>query len=198
MANRRVAALLGVLVLAGAAIPASAANPFEKNFWMSGPRYDGVLPPCEHTYVLERIQERFHSKEYRFWNSDLKIVGFQDIRETSFRPWAAQTIPRRFCSAVVLTSDGVRKSCRSFRVQLAGGLGRKGRLQSLPYSVADELGEGAADELGKLLAHRRSSPSLVDSAQEEADQVLRRLQHLAAEHPFDFLHVLELARGRQD
>jgi len=47
--------------------------------------------------------------EKNFWNSDLKIVGFQDIRETAFRPWAAQTIPRRFCSAIVLTSDGIRR-----------------------------------------------------------------------------------------
>jgi hypothetical protein len=101
MANRRVAvALGGAFLLAAVALPAGAADPFEKNFWMSGPRYDGVLPPCEHTYVLERIQERFSSKEYRFWNSALKIMGFQDIRETAFRPWAAQTIPRRFCSAI--------------------------------------------------------------------------------------------------
>jgi len=110
MANRRVAvALGGAFLLAAVALPAGAADPFEKNFWMSGPRYDGLLPPCEHTYVLERIQERFSSKEYRFWNSELKIMGFQDIRETAFRPWAAQTIPRRFCSAIVLTSDGVRR-----------------------------------------------------------------------------------------
>ena len=110
MAKSRVAAALGaVLLLAACALPVGAADPLEKNFWMLGPRYDGVLPPCEHTYVLERIQERFASKEYRFWNSDLKIEGFQDIRETAFRPWAAQTIPRSFCSAIVLTSDGIRR-----------------------------------------------------------------------------------------
>ena len=27
--------------------PAQAASLFEKNFWLSGPRYDGNLPPCE-------------------------------------------------------------------------------------------------------------------------------------------------------
>src|ERR1041385_6740847 len=64
MAKSRVAGVLGgAFLLAALAVPAGAADPFEKNFWMSGPRYDGVLPPCEHTYVLERIQERFSSKE---------------------------------------------------------------------------------------------------------------------------------------
>jgi hypothetical protein len=110
MATSRVAAgLLGALLLASIPVPAGAANPFEKNFWLSGPRYDGVLPPCEYVYVLDRIQERFASKEGRFWNSDLHILGFQEIRETAFRPWAAQTIPRRFCSAIALISDGQRR-----------------------------------------------------------------------------------------
>lgn len=111
MASRRVAAaLLGGLLAALATAPAGAANPFEMNFWMSGPRYDGVLPPCESRYALDRIQTRFATKEGRFWNSDLRITGFDQIRETAFRPWAPNTIPRRFCSAVALTSDGHRRA----------------------------------------------------------------------------------------
>ena len=111
MASRRVAAaLLGGLFAALATAPAGAANPFEMNFWMSGPRYDGVLPPCESRYALDRIQTRFATKEGRFWNSDLRITGFDQIRETAFRPWAPNTIPRRFCSAVALTSDGHRRT----------------------------------------------------------------------------------------
>jgi len=39
---------------------------------------------------------------------DLRILNFEHIRETSFRPWAAQTIPRRFCSGIVEISDGAR------------------------------------------------------------------------------------------
>jgi hypothetical protein len=110
MAKSRVAAaLLGGLFVAITALPAGAANPFEMNFWLSGPRYDGVLPPCEHQYVLDKIRGRFGTKEGRFWNSDLRIVGFEAVRETAFRPWAPQTIPRRFCSAIALTSDGQRR-----------------------------------------------------------------------------------------
>src|SRR5262249_47943767 len=109
MRTRVAAALLCALFLSLAARPAPAANPFEMNFWMSGPRYDGVLPPCDYSEALGRIQSRFAVKESRFWNSELHIVAFEKIRETAFRPWAAQNIPRRYCSAVAVTSDGVRR-----------------------------------------------------------------------------------------
>jgi hypothetical protein len=98
-----------VLALAALGVdPAAAANPLELNFYLSGPRYDGVLPPCDHPAALNQITFRFHQKEDRFWNSDLAIVGYQEIRETAFRPWAPQTIPRRFCSALALVSDGLK------------------------------------------------------------------------------------------
>ena len=37
-------AMLGLLAFGQAA---EAASPFELNFWLRGPRYDGNLPPCE-------------------------------------------------------------------------------------------------------------------------------------------------------
>jgi hypothetical protein len=55
---------------------ARAANPLELKFWLSGPRYDGVLPPCDHPAALDQITFRFHQKEDRFWNSELVIVAF--------------------------------------------------------------------------------------------------------------------------
>jgi hypothetical protein len=55
------------------------------------------------------IQRRFGTKEGKFWNSDLKIVGFERIEEVSWQPWAPGTIPRRFCRASALISDGVRR-----------------------------------------------------------------------------------------
>ena len=87
---------------------ARAANPLELNFYMSGPRYDGVLPPCDHPAALNQITFRFHQKEDRFWNSELVIVAFEKVRETAFRPWPPHTIPRRFCSALALVSDGLK------------------------------------------------------------------------------------------
>ena len=92
--------------LAASATTSRAASWWELNFYLSGPRYEGILPPCDYPQALSRIAARFNQKEDQYWNSDLKIVNFEQLRETAFRPWAANTIPRRFCSGVVETSDG--------------------------------------------------------------------------------------------
>ena len=86
---------------------AEAANWFEKNFWLSGPKYDNVAPFCENPEVLGTIQARFAQKEREFWQSKLKIVGFEKIHETSANPWrgAPDSIPRRYCSGIALISD---------------------------------------------------------------------------------------------
>ena len=102
--------VLVVLAIALASAGESKAAGFlEKNFWLSGPRYDAVVPLCEEEWPLQRIQSRFSSKESRFWNSNLEIVGFEKVREIAFRPWVADAIPRRFCSAVAVVNDGVKR-----------------------------------------------------------------------------------------
>ena len=88
--------------------PASAASILELNFWLSGPRYDGELPSCDSSAALHSIASKFAQKEGRFWNSDLTIRGYEQVREVAFRPWAPNTIPRRFCSALALVSDGLK------------------------------------------------------------------------------------------
>jgi hypothetical protein len=106
-----------------AALPADnagAASWLEMNFYLSGPRYEGVLPPCDEDAALRKISSRFNEKENNFWNTDMRILGFDKIRETAFRPWAANTIPRRFCSAVVEVSDG--------------------RKHAIHYSIAEDTG----------------------------------------------------------
>ena len=90
--------------LAGA--PVQAANFLQKQIYMTGANYDGALPGCE--AALGDIASRFSEKEGRFWNSNLQILGFENVRQTAFSPWAKATIPRRFCSAVALVSDGRR------------------------------------------------------------------------------------------
>ena len=97
-----VAALLSL----GSLAPARAAGILEKNFWLSGPRYSDVLPPCE--AALGKIADGFAEKESRFWNSALQIVDFTRVRQLAFHPWAASTIPRRFCAATAVVSDGGR------------------------------------------------------------------------------------------
>ena len=75
---------------------------------MSGPRYDRNVPACDHPAALDRIIANFHNKEIRFWNSELRIVGIENIQETAFMPWAAQSIPRRYCSGTAVINDGAR------------------------------------------------------------------------------------------
>jgi hypothetical protein len=85
-----------------------AASFLEKDFWLSGPRYDRIIPACDYRLALERVMENFHTKETRFWNSQLRIIGFEDLKETAVLPWAAQSIPRRFCRGVAVINDGTR------------------------------------------------------------------------------------------
>jgi hypothetical protein len=99
--------VVAALVVTGAVTSAAAAGWLEKSIYLIGPRYDGVLPPCE--AGLDTITYRFAQKEGRFWNSDLKLVSFDRIKQVAYRPWASDTIPRRFCSAMVLVSDGLRR-----------------------------------------------------------------------------------------
>jgi hypothetical protein len=95
-----------VLIGFGASKPADAASALEKTIFMTGPRYDGVLPACD--AALGTIQSRFSQKEGQFWNSNLQITGFERVREVAFRVWAPDTIPRRYCSAEAAVSDGLK------------------------------------------------------------------------------------------
>ena len=98
------AALGIVLGLFAFGSAAEAANPFEMNFWLSGPKYDGRVAPCE--AALPTITSQFQEKESTFWNSDLTITAYGDIHETAFRPWQSDNIPRRYCSGSVELNDG--------------------------------------------------------------------------------------------
>jgi len=97
---------VGLAVLTAA--PAASANPLELNFYLSGPRYDGAVPPCDWPGALQIITSRFAEKERKFWASSLTIVHFDKVREIAYRPWAVNTIPRRFCTALAFVSDGLK------------------------------------------------------------------------------------------
>jgi hypothetical protein len=83
---------------------AQAANPLELNFGLFGPRYEGRVADCES--ALGTITNQFWEKESTFWNSDLRITAYGQVRETAFRPWQSDNIPRRYCSAEAMISDG--------------------------------------------------------------------------------------------
>ena len=127
MIRRSIFALvLGATLAIGAALasiaPAQAAGWLEKNFWLSGPRYDAVVPLCQDAGALTKIASRFAEKEGRFWQN-LQLLDFERVREIAFRPWAQDTIPRRFCSAVALVSDGKKRPVYYSIVEDAGMIG---------------------------------------------------------------------------
>ena len=94
-------AFLGLLALGQSA---QAANPMELNFGLFGPSYEGRVKECE--AALGTITNQFWEKESTYWNSSLRITAYGQIRETAFRPWQSDNIPRRYCSADVMLSDG--------------------------------------------------------------------------------------------
>jgi len=96
--------IFALLIGLGALIPAQAVSWLEKGIYLSGQNYDGLLPPCE--AALGTIASRFEQKEGQYWNSNLQILDFERVREIAYRPWAKGTIPRRFCSALAIVSDG--------------------------------------------------------------------------------------------
>ena len=87
MMRRRGCAIMfavAILIALGGSAPAEAANWLEKTIYMTGTRFDGDLPPCE--AGLNTIASRFGQKESQFWNSDLRILEFEGVRETAYRP----------------------------------------------------------------------------------------------------------------
>jgi hypothetical protein len=106
MSVRALALTAGFAAHVATLTPASAASLLELNFWLSGPRYDAIVPLCDDPAVLAKVASRFAEKEDKFWDPNLRIVGFDRLRETAWRPWAENTIPRRFCAATALVNDG--------------------------------------------------------------------------------------------
>ncbi|MCJ2081482.1 hypothetical protein [Methylobacterium sp. J-090] len=115
------------LALAGALQPAFARSgreeitPAEEREF----NYDANIPGCQASEVLERLSTNFAEKERKFWNSALTIVSYERIERTAWRPWGLDFVPRRYCSAVATTSDGIRRK--------------------VDYSVRDGLGIIGAD-----------------------------------------------------
>jgi hypothetical protein len=92
------------LALSPAAL-AREVTPAEKRVFP----YDTQLPTCHDLADLEKISSYFAEKEAKFWQSDLRIVQYDQIRPVSWRPWGVDYIPRRFCTGKVVTSDGSRR-----------------------------------------------------------------------------------------
>lgn len=71
-------------------------------------QYDAGLPACADPAVLNNIASNFEYTERRFWNSDMKVLGFEQVQSVAWRPWGLDYIPRRFCTGTAVLSDGYR------------------------------------------------------------------------------------------
>lgn len=112
-------AWIAAVVVGTAMGQAHAASWLEKGTWLSGPRYDSDVPPCD--ALLGKVASRFAEKERKFWNSTLEISSFANVREIAFRPWESGNIPRRFCTAQAAISDGKVRTV-NFSIIEDGGL----------------------------------------------------------------------------
>ena len=98
---RAVILTLAALLLTGAAASAREVTPAEQRLIP----YNGDLPSCDDSWVLQRITDRFGQKESEYWNSTLQISGYDKVREIGFRANGLDYIPRRYCVARATLSD---------------------------------------------------------------------------------------------
>jgi hypothetical protein len=82
--------------------------------------YAANLPSCSDTSVLGSVSSEFASRESTYWNSALSVTGYDRIKESALRPWGKNFIPRRYCTARAMMSDG--------------------KIRQVSYSVRDRLG----------------------------------------------------------
>jgi hypothetical protein len=68
--------------------------------------WTGVLPGCDDSGVLSTISDRFAQKEGEYWNSTIRLAGFDRIREIGYRANGVAYIPRRYCVARTVDGDG--------------------------------------------------------------------------------------------
>lgn len=66
------------------------------------------LPDCDNAAVLERLSSRFAAKEAEYWHSDLRIVSYDRVGAYGWRSNGRDYIPRRYCGARALLSNGKR------------------------------------------------------------------------------------------
>lgn len=83
-------------------------------------QFSAILPACDDAGVLGSLSGDFAARESTYWGSNLTLGGFDKVRETGFRSWGTTFIPRRYCSARAMTSDG--------------------QLRHVTYAIRDRLG----------------------------------------------------------
>jgi hypothetical protein len=68
--------------------------------------YIRALPACAAPAVLGDMSGAFASREANYWGTGLAIAAFDRVSERAFRPWGAEFVPQRFCTARGHFNDG--------------------------------------------------------------------------------------------
>jgi hypothetical protein len=119
---RSAAALVLAAFFASPALAHPPQLPAEQRFFA----YDAQVAACDDPAVIGRIQSRFNWREGTHWNSSLQLAGVDRIRQTHFRPVSRDFIPRRYCAARAVTSDGRHRALYYNIVEDAGVTGWHG------------------------------------------------------------------------
>jgi hypothetical protein len=146
MTNRYGKFLSGVLAGSIALMCLSAASvarpitPAENRAWA----YTGQTPSCNDEGPLARIQSHFARREAGFWQSNLEIIQFQNVRQTGLRSTGLDFIPRRYCEAKARFNDG---KMRQIAFWIGEGTGMTGFDWGVEWCVVglDRLNASAPD-----------------------------------------------------
>lgn len=113
--------LAGTMLAVVLSVPAALAiTPAENRY----ARYAAVpLPHCASPEVVGYVAGWFESREQTYWKTGLTIRGFDRVHETGVRPWGANYVPRRFCTARVHMSDGKLRRANYFVRESIGVFG---------------------------------------------------------------------------
>jgi hypothetical protein len=113
-----------LMLSAGAALANSPRVPAEARYYA----FDAQVAACDDPGVIGRIKGRFDWREGTHWNSTLQLASVDRIRQTHFRPNGSDLIPRRYCTARAITSDGKHRTLWYNIVEDAGIAGWHGSL----------------------------------------------------------------------
>jgi hypothetical protein len=85
--------------------------------------YFGDLPPCGDGWTLQKITDDFNYHQYWYSNARLELAQFEAVREIGYRTNGDEFIPRRYCIARALFSDGRRREVKYNTVERGGFIG---------------------------------------------------------------------------
>lgn len=103
--------LLGLMAFGLLAIPARAADYGTYAEGYAGVRYCAhhhCLPVCDEAKVVAKVVNKFAYYDANVIGSGLAITNIGDIRETKVNVDGPSLIPRRYCDATAILSDGSR------------------------------------------------------------------------------------------